>query len=226
MGCFFEMMKKFNKYIDDFLNPKNNAKHFIGQKTKRNNFDNPKKCNNKMEKKIIIKEPEHICLNIDENIYKEKNLYNKEDNENLDITVKEKKQTHNTVGTNIINFLSKKIGSYSYKLISKIQSFEFKKGEKNEEYFTITLKNDGQNKWIENESYLRCILNKCPGVIIDDIKLEPLDIDEMGSFQIKFRNLEQCPKGKYEVAFNVVINNNIIKDNDNSDFILIHVNVI
>ena len=48
----------------------------------------------------------------------------------------------------------------------------------------------------------------------------------MESFQIKFRNLEQCPKGKYKVAFNVVINNNIIKDNDNSDFILIHVNVI
>ena len=52
MGCFFEMMKKFNKYIDDFLNPKNNAKHFIGQKTKRNNFYNPKKRIIKQRKKL------------------------------------------------------------------------------------------------------------------------------------------------------------------------------
>ena len=110
MGCFFEMMKKFNKYIDDFLNPKNNAKHFIGQKTKRNNFYNPKKSNNKIEKKVIIKEQEHPFLNIDENTYNEKNSYNKEENENLNITVKEKKQTHYTVGPNIKNLYLKKLG--------------------------------------------------------------------------------------------------------------------
>ena len=226
MGFFFEMMKTFNKYINDFLNPKNNAKHYIGQKTKRNIFDELKKSENKIKKKIIKNAQEHSFLALDENIYNEKSLCNKENNENLNITVKENKQTHYTVGPNVIKFISKKIESYSYKLISNIHCFKFKKGEKNKEYFTIILKNDGQNNWLENKSYLRCILNNCPGVIIDDIELEPLNIDEMESFQIKFRNLEQCPKGKYIVIFNVVIDNNIIKDYDNSDFILIHVNVI
>ena len=61
------------------------------------------------------------------------------------------------------------------------------------------------NKWIENKTYLKCVSKNCPFIFIDDIKLESLNTNEIKDVQIKFRNLDQCPKGKYTSVFDVVI---------------------
>ena len=221
------MMGNIIKNIFDLLNHKINNKSFLGKKTQRNNFDNHEKSKNKNNQKTLKEKKENSS-------------------ENFNITDKENNHTHITVGKNIVNYLSEKATNYSYKLISRIFNFEIKKGQKNEEYFPIVLKNDGKNKWLEDESYLifrktNCpeviikvedesylIFRKtnCPEVIIKDIKLKPLDIGDIEKFQIKFDNLAHCPKGKYRAIFSIVINNNIIKDKDNAEIFLIHFKVI
>ena len=63
-------------------------------------------------------------------------------------------------------------------------------------------------------------------ITMTDIKLKPLGIGDIETFQIKFDNLAQCPKGKYRAIFSIVINNNIIKDKDNAEIFLIYFKVI
>ena len=212
------MMGNIIKNIFDLLNHKINNKSFLGKKTQRNNFDNHEKSKNKNNQKTLKEKKENSSLTLRENT--------NDNNENFNITDKENNHTHITVGKNIVNYLSEKATNYSYKLISRIFNFEIKKGQKNEEYFPIVLKNDGKNKWLEDESYLIFRKTNCPEVIIKDIKLKPLDIGDIETFQIKFDNLGQCPKGKYRAIFSIVINNNIIKDKDNAEIFLIHFKVI
>ena len=212
------MMGNIIKNIFDLLNHKINNKSFLGKKTQRNNFDNHEKSKNKNNQKTLKEKKENSSLTLRENT--------NDNNENFNITDKENNHTHITVGKNIVNYLSEKATNYSYKLISRIFSFEIKKGQKNEEYFPIVLKNDGENKWLEDESYLIFRKTNCPEVIIKDIKLKPLDIGDIEKFQIKFDNLAHCPKGKYRAIFSIVINNNIIKDKDNAEIFLIHFKVI
>ena len=212
------MMGNIIKNIFDLLNHKINNNTFLGKKTQRNNFDNHEKSKNKNKQKTLKEKKENSSLTQEENT--------NDNNENYNITDKENNHTHITVGKNIVNYLSEKATNYSYKLISRIFSFEIKKGQKNEEYFPIVLKNDGENKWLEDESYLIFRKTNCPEVIIKDIKLKPLDIGDIETFQIKFDNLAQCPKGKYRAIFSIVINNNIIKDKDNAEIFLIHFKVI
>lgn len=212
------MMGNIIKNIFDLLNHKINNKSFLGKKTQRNNFDNHEKSKNKNNQKTLKEKKENSSLTLRENT---------NDNiENFNITDKDNNHTHITVGKNIVNYLSEKATNYSYKLISRIFNFEIKKGQKNEEYFPIVLKNDGENKWLEDESYLIFRKTNCPEVIIKDIKLKPLDIGDIEKFQIKFDNLAHCPKGKYRAIFSIVINNNIIKDKDNAEIFLIHFKVI
>lgn len=229
------MMENILKNINNLLKYKENNKSFLGKKTERNNFDEHIKSKNKNNKQILQEKKDNSSFTQKENIIDKKNTYNikkninistNENNENFIINFKENKHKYNTIGPNIINFISKKVGNYSYKLISRIYNFEIRQEEKNEENFNIVLKNDGENKWLENESYLICRKTNCPEVIINNIKLKPLDIDEIESFQIKFSNLKKCPKGKYRAAFSIVINNNIIKDKDNAEIFLIHFNII
>ena len=220
------MMENILKNINNLLKYKENNKSFLGKKTERNNFDEHKKSKNKNNKQILHEKKDNSSFTQKENIIDKKNTYTNENNANFIINFKENKHKYNTIGPNIINFISKKVGNYSYKLISRIYNFEIKQEEKNEENFNIVLKNDGENKWLENESYLICRKTNCPEVIINNIKLKPLDIDEIESFQIKFSNLKKCPKGKYRAAFSIVINNNIIKDKDNAEIFLIHFNII
>ena len=212
------MMGNIIKNIFDLLNHKINNKSFLGKKTQRNNFDNHEKSKNKNNQKTLKEKKENSSLTLRENT--------NDNNENFNITDKENNHTHITVGKNIVNYLSEKATNYSYKLISRIFNFEIKKGQKNEEYFPIVLKNDGKNKWLEDESYLIFRKTNCPEVIIKDIKLKPLDIGDIEKFQIKFDNLAHCPKGKYRAIFSIVINNNIIKDKDNADIFLIYFKVI
>ena len=212
------MMGNIIKNIFDLLNHKINNKSFLGKKTQRNNFDNHEKSKNKNNQKTLKEKKENSSLTLRENT--------NDNNENFNITDKENNHTHITVGKNIVNYLSEKATNYSYKLISRIFNFEIKKGQKNEEYFPIVLKNDGENKWLEDESYLIFRKTNCPEVIIKDIKLKPLDIGDIEKFQIKFDNLAHCPKGKYRAIFSIVINNNIIKDKDNAEIFLIHFKVI
>ena len=212
------MMGNFIKNIFDLLNHKINNKSFLGKKTQRNNFDNHEKSKNKNNQKTLKEKKENSSLTLRENT--------NDNNENFNITDKENNHTHITEGKNIVNYLSEKATNYSYKLISRIFSFEIKKGQKNEEYFPIVLKNDGKNKWLEDESYLIFRKTNCPEVIIKDIKLKPLGIGDIETFQIKFDNLAQCPKGKYRAIFSIVINNNIIKDKDNAEIFLIYFKVI
>jgi len=217
-GLLKMMMGNIIKNIFDLLNHKINNKSFLGKKTQRNNFDNHEKSKNKNNQKTLKEKKENSSLTLRENT--------NDNNENYNITDKENNHTHITVGKNIVNYLSEKAKNYSYKLISRIFSFEIKKGQKNEEYFPIVLKNDGENKWLEDESYLIFRKTNCPEVIIKDIKLKPLDIGDIEKFQIKFDNLAHCPKGKYRAIFSIVINNNIIKDKDNAEIFLIHFKVI
>ena len=212
------MMGNIIKNIFDLLNHKINNKSFLGKKTQRNNFDNHEKSKNKNNQKTLKEKKENSSLTLRENT--------NDNNENYNITDKENNHTHITVGKNIVNYLSEKAKNYSYKLISRIFSFEIKKGQKNEEYFPIVLKNDGENKWLEDESYLIFRKTNCPEVIVKDIKLKPLDIGDIEKFHIKFDNLAHCPKGKYRAIFSIVINNNIIKDKDNAEIFLIHFKVI
>lgn len=212
------MMGNIIKNIFDLLNHKINNKSFLGKKTQRNNFDNHEKSKNKNNQKTLKEKKENSSLTLRENT--------NDNNENFNITDKENNHTHITVGKNIVNYLSEKATNYSYKLISRIFNFEIKKGQKNEEYFPIVLKNDGKNKWLEDESYLIFRKTNCPEVIIKDIKLKPLDIGDIEKFQIKFDNLAHCPKGKYRAIFSIVINNNIIKDKDNAEIFLIYFKVI
>ena len=217
-GLLKMMMGNIIKNIFDLLNHKINNKSFLGKKTQRNNFDNHEKSKNKNNQKTLKEKKENSSLTLRENT--------NDNNENFNITDKENNHTHITVGKNIVNYLSEKATNYSYKLISRIFNFEIKKGQKNEEYFPMVLKNDGKNKWLEDESYLIFRKTNCPEVIIKDIKLKPLDIGDIETFQIKFDNLAQCPKGKYRAVFSIVINNNIIKDKDNAEIFLIHFKVI
>jgi hypothetical protein len=217
-GLLKMMMGNIIKNIFDLLNHKINNKSFLGKKTQRNNFDNHEKSKNKNNQKTLKEKKENSSLTLRENT--------NDNNENFNITDKENNHTHITVGKNIVNYLSEKATNYSYKLISRIFNFEIKKGQKNEEYFPIVLKNDGKNKWLEDESYLIFRKTNCPEVIIKDIKLKPLGIGDIETFQIKFDNLAQCPKGKYRAIFSIVINNNIIKDKDNAEIFLIHFKVI
>ena len=217
-GLLKMMMGNIIKNIFDLLNHKINNKSFLGKKTQRNNFDNHEKSKNKNNQKTLKEKKENSSLTLRENT--------NDNNENFNITDKENNHTHITVGKNIVNYLSEKATNYSYKLISRIFNFEIKKGQKNEEYFPIVLKNDGKNKWLEDESYLIFRKTNCPEVIIKDIKLKPLDIGDIETFQIKFDNLAQCPKGKYRAIFSIVINNNIIKDKDNAEIFLIYFKVI
>ena len=140
------MMGNIIKNIFDLLNHKINNKSFLGKKTQRNNFDNHEKSKNKNNQKTLKEKKENSSLTLRENT--------NDNNENFNITDKENNHTHITVGKNIVNYLSEKATNYSYKLISRIFNFEIKKGQKNEEYFPIVLKNDGENKWLEDESYL------------------------------------------------------------------------
>ena len=217
-GLLKMMMGNIIKNIFDLLNHKINNKSFLGKKTQRNNFDNHEKSKNKNNQKTLKEKKENSSLTLRENT--------NDNNENFNITDKENNHTHITVGKNIVNYLSEKATNYSYKLISRIFNFEIKKGQKNEEYFPIVLKNDGKNKWLEDESYLIFRKTNCPEVIIKDIKLKPLDIGDIEKFQIKFDNLAHCPKGKYRAIFSIVINNNIIKDKDNAEIFLIYFKVI
>ena len=220
MGCLLRRRKKNkieNKNVNNQINyNKRNYPH-IGVKTTRNNFLEHNESQIKIKNINASKkeEQESSCLELDENKYNENNTFKNDDNindskENFIIYVKDKPQynkNEKNIGSNIINQLLKldfdKL--YSYKLISNIHSFQIKQEEKKEEDFTIVLKNDGEIKWIENETYLKCVSKNCPFIFIDDIKLESLNTNEIKDVQIKFRNLDQCPKGKYTSVFDVVI---------------------
>ena len=220
MGCLLRRKKKNKNENKRLYNNMNyNKRNFpqIGVKTKRDNFLELNENEIKI-KSINITEKENqesTYLELDENKYNEKNKFKNDDNinntkKNFIIHVKEKPQntkSEKNISPNIINYLLKLNfdNSYSYKLISNIHSFQIKKGEKKEENFTIVLKNDGKIKWLENETYLKCVSKNCSHVFIDDINLDSLEINEIKDVKIKFRNLDQCPKGKYISMFDVVI---------------------
>ena len=112
------------------------------------------------------------------------------------------------IGSGIIDGVNKMDLSdlYSYKLISNIHSFYFKKGTIENKKFTVCLLNNGRNMWLENKTFIKCIAKNCPEVEIEDTKLDALEKNEQKCFDIKFSNLNKCQLGKYIAFFVVKIN--------------------
>ena len=212
MGCYHNLRRKINKKfkrknfddslerLDDYNNIKRN-RIFLGKKTRadRNNVilgNNSYKL--KKENEISFS----IYLNKINN-EKEKEIQNKNNYNN--------NNKEFPIGLNIIEHLINQKGHYSYENLTRIHSFTVKKESKNEENFCLTLKNNGDIEWPEEDSYLKLEGKTCPEVSIDNIKLGYLRKGEHKDFYIKFKNINKCQIGKYMVLLSVCIRGEIIE---------------
>ena len=188
MGCL-NILDEIIDFIYKKLKISNIVNNFLGNKRER-----PKtKTENKDNKQII--RPRKKCKN---NSHKNETKINKKDDTFRDINFYNKKNA-------ILKHFRKVEIIYLYKLLTRIHSFTYEKGNGNKEDFQIDIKNDGTIQWPEN-SYLKMIWKNCNEVVINDVLLGALDVDEMKTFYIKFDNLDECMQGKYIAIFEVSIN--------------------
>ena len=122
------------------------------------------------------------------------------------------KNKNNIISQNIINYIYELdlTEFYSFELISKILSFEVKKGAKKEELFHLILKNNGKIKWPKGESFLRYHAKDCPELILEKTPVGECDVGEKIHVYIKFGNLDNCKCGNYKVIFHFFIEDIII----------------
>lgn len=230
MGCFLN--KKRKKYIINivkslledsqiklfYIDNKSTNQDFLHKKRKPDDIFIFGEFPNEKEKKEQI-------LPLTEDIDKENNS-SKENNFNI-ISLNENntcnlnnnnenkkiyKNKNNIISQNIINYIYELdlTEFYSFELISKILSFEVKKGAKKEELFHLILKNNGKIKWPKGESFLRYHAKDCPELILEKTPVGECDVGEKIHVYIKFGNLDNCKCGNYKVIFHFFIEDIII----------------
>ena len=232
MGCFFyKRKKKCVKNIKGALlelsqiesfsfDSKNTSinKIFLGKKKKPDGFFIFEKLPYKREKAEQI-------LSLSRNIENENSSYNENNINNINLNEESfnqginnnKSKTTNKkrdfiISPNIVNNINELdlIECYSFELISKILSFEVKKGSKKEEYFHLILKNNGKIKWPKGETFLRYHAKNCPELYLEQTPIGECDIGEKISILIKFGNLDNCKYGNYQAIFHLFIKGRII----------------
>ena len=235
MGCFLnKIRKKYFKNIEELLLEDSQIKLFYipNKSTKINqNLLNKKRkpddififekfTNEKEKKEQILPLTEDIeDIDKDNNSSKENNFniisLNENNTCNLNNNNENKKiykNKNNIISQNIINYIYELdlTEFYSFELISKILSFEVKKGAKKEELFHLILKNNGKIKWPKGESFLRYHAKDCPELILEKTPVGECDVGEKIHVYIKFGNLDNCKCGNYKVIFHFFIEDIII----------------
>ena len=126
------------------------------------------------------------------NDYKDNNL-NK--NKNNNINTFNKNMQSNSVKMENNNLTLKDFNNYSFKCLTRNLNFTMVKGT-NEVIYKLIFVNDGEFPWPRNKTILST--NKPNSNIkIQDIYMEPLNPGNQYAFDIKFRNMNKLPVGKY-----------------------------
>ena len=210
MGCFQNKKKMNLNNIEEEESQKvifkiYNNKEFCDEKFLR------KKKKRRIFKKHSTTEKKKKVATSSDKISEENNSLDENNNYNDNKIIK--KNNEILIHPNIIQDIYNKknlINCYSYELISRIHSFEVKKGTKNEKNFRISLQNNGNNIWPKDYCFLRYRYSSCPEVFLDNVELGELDVNGIKNVDIKFGNLNNCKIGKYQALFNVFIKGKII----------------
>ena len=119
----------------------------------------------------------------------------------------------------IKNITLKDLNNYSFKCLTENLYFTMYKGL-NEVTYKLTYENDGECQWPKNRTILSTDKSNS-NIKIQDILMEPLNPGSQWAFDIKFRNMNNLPVGKYYSYLDFKVNG---KKYGNS--ILINVEII
>ena len=155
--------------------------------------------------KIFKKEQ---SLQLDEDMDENKEINNLNDNkkEIINTDIKENNKKNNIVISNvIIDKKSTEFNTYSYLCLNDDLSFSVFKGAKDYN-FNFEIKNNGKFPWLKNKSFLICDTN-LSDIIVDEIKLQPLNPGNVFTVNILFKDLDKFIPGKYNTYLDFIVNN-------------------
>ena len=149
---------------------------------------------------------EEIPLDEDYDNKKEGNYINN-NNKNQSNNKKEK-INYNNIFESHINY-DKKLDdfkNYSYQCLTNELKFSVNEGTKDAR-FNLVLKNNGKFPWKKDSSFLVCD-NYISDIVVEQIKLQPLNPGEEYTNSIYFKNLQTLKPGVYKTYLDFNINGN------------------